>query len=88
MHILSVVLCVLLLLPVSHLTTAKTMTSTRLSGTLSDSWSRAQSSEQKTMFNWPSRYTTSETTNKGQKTHSSKKTRNHIVSAHLILLLR
>nr|WP_302981102.1 hypothetical protein [Plesiomonas shigelloides] len=88
MHMLSTVLCILLLLPVSTLSTAKAITSTRLPGTLSDSWPRIQIAEQSAVFNWPARYVKPVMINKSQKADLSKKERNHIVSAHLSLLLR
>lgn len=88
MHMLSAVLCILLLLPVSTLSTAKAITSTRLPGTLSDSWPRIQITEQSAVFNWPARYVKPVMINKSQKADLSKKKRNHIVSAHLSLLLR
>lgn len=84
MHMLSAVLCILLLLPVSTLSTAKAITSTRLPGTLSDSWPRIQIAEQSAVFNWPARYVKPVMI----KADLSKKERNHIVSAHLSLLLR
>lgn len=88
MHMLSAVLCILLLLPVSTLSTAKAITSTRLPGTLSDSWPRIQITEQSSVFNWPARYVKPVMINKSQKADLSKKERNHIVSAHLSLLLQ
>ena len=88
MHMLSAVLCILLLLPVSTLSTAKAMTSTRLPGTLSDSWPRMQIAEQSAVFKWPARYVKPVALKKSQNADLSKKERNHIVSAHLSLLLR
>lgn len=84
MHMLSAVLCILLLLPVSTLSTAKAITSTRLPS----AQSQIQNAEQRAVFNWPARYATPVMMKKGQQTDLSKKERNHIVSAHLSLLLR